>query len=1094
MKLHLAQAVLPVLFLYSWAAAAQDGVVQSSGQPIPGASITAVQGTQKLSTVTDEDGRYHFDNLPPGEWDFTVEMFGFAKAEQKLTIGLAALPFSWDLKLAPKPVAAAPRRGPGQGPGRGGAGGFQNLTLMNQQPDLDPGAANAESVAGAPGDTANESFVLNGSLSQGISQGAAQGNLENGMPGGFNPNFAQQGLGGGAGGFPGGGNGANGGMPTLAGLGGGGGGGGGRGGGGGGFGGGGRGGGRGGGGRGPDGTRQFGNRSRRAQGIHGSAYITVGNSIVNAEPYSLTGQAIPEPSYGSARFGFSAGGPLVFPKLVHSDKTFFFLNYTGQATRQPYTNFGTVPTTLEREGNFSQATSTTGSVVIYDPTTGAPFPGNVIPTSRLDPAALKLLTFFPVANQPGSVQNYYVSKSLPSNNENVNFRMNRPITAKDQGNFNINYQERNSRSGQLFGFEDPVTGYGFSSSVGWVHTLGKSTTNTTTISFSRNRIQTESEFSNGPNYAQEFGINGTSTNPINYGPPNLSFTNFGSLSDATPSLTRNQTAGINDGMLLVRGRNTITFGAEFRRQDLSLKTDTNGRGSFTFSGLLTSQINSSGQAVTGTGFDFADYLLGLPQSSNIGFGDTSNYFRANVYDAYVGDDFRWKSNFTINASLRYEYFTPYSEKYGHISNLDIAPGFSAVAVVTPGEIGPYTGKFPDGLVNPDPKAFSPRIGLAWKPWKKRSTLFRAGYGIFFNGNIYSTFPFRLSSQPPFATSANLVTSTADELTIENGFADKAVAAITNTYAVDKNYRIGYTQNWNALIQQSLPHNLVMELGYTGIKGTRLDIQEYPNRAAEGSSQLSSGLGIANATGFVYDTWNGNSIYHAGTVRFTRRFSKGISTNLLYTYSKSIDDASSIGGGGTVYAQNANDLSAERGLSAFNRTHVLTGSFILTSPVGEQGYLRGRGFVESALKDWTLNGSLTAETGLPLTARVGGNESNIAGTGAVGTGRAEATGLPIESGTGPFNLLAFTTPAPGTFGNAGRDTIPGPGSFVLNLSFGRSWKVIDERKRVEIRVDSTNTLNKVNITGYYTTVNATNYGLPSNVSAMRAITATLRLRY
>jgi len=173
---------------------------------------------------------------------------------------------------------------------------------------------------------------------------------------------------------------------------------------------------------------------------------------------------------------------------------------------------------------------------------------------------------------------------------------------------------------------------------------------------------------------------------------------------------------------------------------------------------------------------------------------------------------------------------------------------------------------------------------------------------------------------------------------------------------------------------------------------------------------------------------------------------------------------------------------------------LTGSFILTSPVGEQGYLRGRGFVESALKDWTLNGSLTAETGLPLTARVGGNESNIAGTGAVGTGRAEATGLAIDSGSGPFNLFAFTTPAPGTFGNAGRDTIPGPGSFVLNLSFGRSWKVIDERKRVEIRVDSNNTLNKVNITGYYTTVNATNYGLPSNVSSMRAITATLRLRY
>ena len=1097
MKLHLAQAVLPVLFLYSWAAAAQDGSVRASGQPIPGASVTASQGTQKISTITDENGRYHFDQLAPGDWDFTVEMFGFEKLTQKISINIASIPFDWELKLAPKPevaAAPAPRRGPGQGPGRGG-GGFQNLTLLNQQPDAEVAAPVAESVP-ASGDNANEAFLVNGSLSQGISAGAAQGGREDGAPGGFNPNFGAQGLGGGAG-FPGADAGAGGG-----GGGGGGGRGGGRGGGGGGLagggfpggGGGGRGGGRGPGRGGPDGSRQFGNRARRAQGIHGSAYLTVGNSIVNALPYSLTGQEIAQPSYGSARFGFSAGGPLAFPKLIHSDKTFFFLNYTGQATRQPYTNFATVPTTLQDQGNFSQTLSTTGQVVIYDPTTHLPFPGNIIPTSRLDPAALKLLTFFPAANQPGTVQNYDVSKSIPNNNENINFRMNRPITPKDQGNFNINYQERNSRSAQLFGYEDPVTGYGLSSSVGWVHTLGKATTNSTTITFSRNRIQTVSAFSNGPNYAALFGINGTSTEPINFGPPNLSFTNYGSLTDATPSLTRNQTAGINDGMLMVRGRHTITFGGEVRRQDLSLKTDTNGRGSFTFSGLLTSQLNANGQAVSGTGYDFADYLLGLPQSSNIGFGDTSNYFRANVFDAYVGDDFKWRSGLTVNLSLRYEYFTPYSEKYGHISNLDIAPGFSAVAVVTPGETGPYSGKFPDGLVNSDPKAFSPRLGIAYKPWKKRQTLIRTGYGIFFNGSIYSSFPFRLSSQPPFATSANLVTSTADPLTIENGFADKAVAAITNTYAVDKDYRIGYIQTWNFQVQQSLPHQLVMELGYLGTKGTRLDIQEYPNRAAAGSSQLGSGLQIANATGFVYDTWNGNSIYHAAQARFTRRFAKGVSANLLYTFSKSIDDASSIGGGGTVYAQNANDLSAERGLSAFDHRHVLTGSFVLTSPVGETGYLRGRGWQETLLKDWTLNGNLTAQTGAPLTARVLGNQSNIAGTGAVGSGRAQATGLSIDSGSGPFNLLAFTTPAPGTFGNAGRDTIPGPGSFGLNLSFGRSFKVIDERKRIELRVDSTNTLNKVNITGYYTTVNATNYGLPSNVSGMRSLTATLRLRY
>jgi trimeric autotransporter adhesin len=1111
-KIHPAQAVLTVILLHAWMAAAQDGLVRASGVPIPGATINAVQGSQKLTTITSEDGRYHFDNFPQGAWELSVEMFGFATEKRQINVGLATLPLEWDLKLDNRPRPQA-RRGPGQGPGQGqgrNGAGFQNLDLVSQQAETETPPPTMAEAPGAPSGNANESFIVNGSLSQGLAQGAAQGQQEDAFnrgPGAFNPNFAAgpggpqfgQGppgangqAGPGAGG-PGGGRGGAGGF---------GGGGGGFGGGGGGFGGGGRG-GPGGGGPGgaqrrrpPDGVRAFGNR-RRNQGIHGNASYTIGNSAVNARPYSLTGQEFPQPAYGSSRYGFSAGGPLVLGKIINSSKTFFFVNYTGSDTRVPYTNYATVPTGLERAGDFSQTLHNGNPVAIYDPLTQSPFPGNIIPSSRISSSSVGLLSLFPTANQPGSVQNYVISRSVPNNTQNINLRVNRPITAKDQVDANFNYQMRDAHNLQLFGFTDETSGYGLSLSTGWTHTLGKATTNTLRFTFSRNRSEALAFFSYGPNYAALFGINGTSSNPVNFGPPNLSFTNYGSLSDANPSLTRNQTAGVNDGLILVRGRHTITMGAEIRRQDLNLKTDTNGRGSFSFSGIATSAFNAQGQAVNNTGYDFADFLLGFPQSSSIGFGDTSNYFRADAFSAYVGDDFRVKSGLTINASLRYEYFTPYTEKYGHIANLDIAPGFTAVSVVTPvgGSIGPYSGKFPDSLVNSDPLAFSPRLGIAWKPWKQRQSVIRTGYSIFYNGAIYGTFPFRLSSQPPFAVSANLVTDKNNPLTIANGFAATPVQSITNTYAVDRGYRLGYIQTWNFAIQQTLRHQFVMELGYLGTKGTRLDIQEYPNRALPGSSiDSQSNLQIANATGFVYDTWNGNSIYHAAQARLTRRFSRGVSFNLLYTFSKSIDDASSIGGGGTVYAQNALDLSAERGLSAFDRRHVLNGSFILTSPVGEQGLLRGRGWKEALLKDWTLNGTLIAETGVPLTARVLGNQANIAGTGAVGSGRANATGLGIDSGTGPFNLLAFTLPASGQYGNAGRNTIPGPGLFNINFSFGRAFKVIDERKRIEFRVDSSNPLNKVNISSYYTIVNATNYGLPSSVGSMRSLTAVVRFRF
>src|SRR5205085_7523768 len=135
----------------------------------------------------------------------------------------------------------------------------------------------------------------------------------------------------------------------------------------------------------------------------------------------------------------------------------------------------------------------------------------------------------------------------------------------------------------------------------------------------------------------------------------------------------------------------------------------------------------------------------------------------------------------------------------------IAPGFTGVAVVTPGQTGPYTGDFPDALVNSNKKLLSPRAGIGWKPSKKKSTVIRAGYGLFFVGSVYNQFPSRLASQPPFATTASLTTSTSRQLTLQNGFAAAPKQNVTNTYAVDKEYRVPYVQNWNLSIQQTLKH-------------------------------------------------------------------------------------------------------------------------------------------------------------------------------------------------------------------------------------------------------------------------------------------------
>ncbi|MGH9674589.1 MAG: TonB-dependent receptor, partial [Bryobacteraceae bacterium] len=379
-------------------------------------------------------------------------------------------------------------------------------------------------------------------------------------------------------------------------------------------------------------------------------------------------------------------------------------------------------------------------------------------------------------------------------------------------------------------------------------------------------------------------------------------------------------------------------------------------------------------------------------------------------------------------------------------------------------------------------------------FQKRRTQVRAGYALQFNGSIYNQFPSRLAAQPPFANTATVNTSVDRVLTIQNGFATTPSQTITNTYAVDRHYRVAYAQTWSLSVQQPVARSWVAEIGYLGAKGTRLDVQRLPNRAAPGSPLTAEQRRqIGNAVGFTFDSAEGNSIYHAGTIRLTRRFTHGVSSNLSYAYAKSIDNASSLGGGAAVVAQNDKDLSAERARSSFDQRHALSLNWVVNSPVSESAKvipLNGLGL--RLFKDWTLSGGLTASSGTPLTARVLGSQADTGGTGSVGSGRADVTGQPIGAGDGFFNLLAFAVPVAG-FGNAGRNTIDGPNRFAMNLSLSRAFR-LDERRRLEFRLDSQNFLNHASFTGLGTVVNALNYGLPTGVSGMRTINTTLRLRF
>jgi trimeric autotransporter adhesin len=1071
----------------------ETGVVKAEGQAIPGVVIKATQGEVVLSTMTGEKGEFQLQGMTPGTWVIEADMFGFDHLRREVQVG--PTPARLDLSLQLRTRQFAQRGG---GPGANRAGGPNGDTGQNQtetQAAIDaPPDFVAEAAPQVSTDSSNESFLVNGTLSQGVQTGAADfapdrafggppGGAAPGFDAGQNPNAGLGGPGAAGGGFGG---------PGGGGRGGGFGGGGGRRGGGGNFAGGGRG-GRGG--QGPGGRNAptfIGNRARRAQQqIQGQAFYTFGNSALNARPFALNGQEEPKAAYAQNRFGFNVGGPVAIPHLFDwSTKANFFINYTGNLLRNPFDQTATVPTSLERIGDFSQ----TGSV-IYDPTTHQPFTNNMIPMTRIDPIALGLLSFYPLANQANSVQNYRISTAIPANSQSLNTRFNYTLNPKDRLNYTLNYQSRNGNTSQLFGQRDETQGNGINTTLAWAHNFGVRSFQTFTIGFNRNTSNTVPFYAYGPNTAEMLGIQGTSPDPVNNGPPTLSFTNYGSLTDGSPTVSAVSTYTISDNVSFHKGKHNFQVGADFHKYLNNITTDNNGRGTFTFTGLTTSGLDANGNPLAGTGWDLADFLLGRPQNSSVRYGASSEYYRANSWDTFITDNWQLLPNLSFTLGLRYEYFSPFTEKYGRLANLDVAPDFTAVAQVVAGGVGPYSGKFPDSLINPDRNNLGPRLALAWKPKAASTTVVRIGYGIYYNQAAYTQLGLKLSEQPPFASST-LVESTADNiLTLATGFTQiPAGKTILNTYAVDRFYRAPYAQTWNVSLQHALG-SFVVETAYNGTKGTRLDIQSLPNRAAPGSPLTAEQrLEIGNATGFTFDSSDGNSILHGAMLRINRRMRNNISANLQYVYSKSIDDSSTFGGAGNTVAQNALDLSAERGLSSFDRRHVLTLSYQLNSPVGGRNNLfQNNQFLQKALKDWILSGSTTAETGTPLTARVLGNIADTGGTGSIGSGRANATSLPVDSGSGYFNLAAFTLPTAGQYGNAGRNTIPGPGMFVMNLSLSRSIP-LGERRRFEMRVDGTNVFNHVNITNLSTVVNSITYGLPTATGAMRTLSVSLRLRF
>lgn len=1094
------------------------GTVKAGAVPLPGVNITATNTAtkQKYSTITDINGAYSMHLPAAAHYEIATDFAAFASSTKEAQTpaegsGTATEPVDFTLALAsrstiqkaarlntPRPAARRPQQ-------YTEAGGTQNLDLMGalggaSNTGIDTGAAgaalpsladnsdfSAESVA-----VTGESGSTNPFAGVDMDQMRQEAQLNGALGGGGGPG----GLGGGGFGGPGGGGGGFGG------------GGGGRGG---------RGGGGGGGfrGFGPGfGRGGFGNfRNFHRSLFHGAFYWIGGFSALNATPFSIGGAQSAQPGYSQNRFGLTFMGPPYIPHLLTNDtKDTLFFNLSGTRSSSPVNDYATVPTTAERGGDFSQTMQNGNPVVIYDPTTGQPFNLDAIDSGRIASQATALLNYVPLPNLPGQTLNYRLLTAQGSNTTSLGLRYTHNFGSSGGGqggffrmfqgqsapgwrqsvNANVNYSHAASDQVNLFpGLGGKQQSHQYSVQAGY--SLGKGRiTNNLTAGWNRSDTDGRNFFTDVTDIASQLDINGLPSNPRLYGLPNISMAPFTGINQQAPNFNIAQTISLSDSVIWIRGKHNIRGGADIRRVHNNLIATGGGRsainGSFTFTGLYTKKPGSGGSGTNSTGSAFADFLLGLPQQTSLQAPYQTSYLRENAYDAYIQDDWRALPNVTLLFGMRYEYYSPYSEKYDRLSTLDVGNNFSSVQTVLSNGVGPYTGKFPRDLIYPDHNNFSPRVGIAARVMK--NTIVRAGYGISYTLGNYANFVKDFAFEPPYAdvqtneVTAGLAPPVVPPLTLANGF---PAPQSEGNYAVNKYYRLPYVQAWTLGVQRTLPGGIVLNVGYNGTKGTRLSLVDAPGRTPEGS-----------ISGVLYDYEDSIAFsnYNALAVSVRERLHGGLALGGTYTYSHSIDNASSVGSAGGSIAQNWQNLLAEKSNSSFDMRHKLNGNFLYELPFGPDAHMLNNGWTAHIVEGLSVSGSFNFTSGSPLTPVYESNIADVArGTG--GTLRPDRVrGVSLTAGGGHlknwFNKSAFANPA-NVYGTASRYSIPGPGTISVDGSLSKTIRFVENRT-LELRASANNALNTVQYSGVDTTLGSATYGQVISAASMRTLTFTARFRY
>ena len=782
-------------------------------------------------------------------------------------------------------------------------------------------------------------------------------------------------------------------------------------------------------------------------GFHGTVYEFFRNGALDARNYFAPANE-PKPKYQRNQYGASFGGP------VAKDKTFFFVDYEGTRAREGITRVASVPTLLERSGDFSQSFFARP----IDPFTQQPFPGGRIPVERQHPVGRNIAALYPAPNRPVPFQNFVSSPTLRDRVDQFDARMDHRLSDRSQLAVRYSFGDRYLYDPFSPGFAN-VPGFGTNiprrnqnATVSETHTFSASLINE--ARFAYGRVASGSFQENQSNDLNKaVGLPPLSPNPRDTGLSYITVTGYSPLGDEynNPQHSVTNSFQFLDQATYARGRHLLKFGGDFRGIQQNAFRDVQARGFLTFAAPAPIVI---------TGNALADLLIGFPYLTGGAHVDNHEHLRTESLNFFVQDSFRVHPKLTLSAGLRYEFNSPPVDPQDRATLYDAA----RQALVPVGTQGmPRSGYFSDK------NNWAPRIGVAWTPGSAENTVVRAGYGVYYDQSALATGE-GLYFNAPYYDLSLYFSLPGLPLTLSNPFPSFFPFALPDSaQAFDRNLRTAYVQHWNFNLQQQFGRARVLEVGYVGSKGTKLIAGRDINQPRP-SPQPINPRPIPQFDDINQVESRSSSGYHSLQWRFQQRLDFGLSLLASYTWSKSIDDASGFfsSSGDANYPQDSYNLKAERGRSNFDVRNRFSFSYSYDIPIGRgHSFLGDAGWVSSFFGGWQTHGIITLQSGRPFTVallrEIDQSNTGRANLGFGANDRPNVVGDPRAARQTPeqwFNTAAFAFPSFGSFGNSGRNILDGPGLQNVNVSLVKQ-AALSESTSLQFRAEFFNFFNRPN---------------------------------